>query len=172
MKKKIFSSKKKNNKIYFFLIIFIFFTFIYLNASKSFFSIPFYKKSFYIIPIDKGGKKIANLDKKSLNYSKIDDKSLLNEYNNPVFSIQLFASSNYDLIEKKYAFFKKFNTLNAQDLYILSFENYTGIDFILLYKNFKKRDLALNYCHKYLNFLINCVVINAQNINNHGAESL
>ena len=37
-------------------------------------------------------------------------------------------------------------------------------DYLLLYNNFESRELALDYCNKYLLFLYDCIILNAENI--------
>ena len=41
-----------------------------------------------------------------------------------------------------------------------------GIDYFLLHKNFKNRNEALEYCSKYITQIDNCLIVNAQNLNN------
>ena len=147
-----------------FILLFVF-LFIFFNFRQEYFDIPEFKDSFFIIPEDKGGTKIINLDKKSLHLNdKIDNKTIINEPSLK-YSIQFFASHDYNLVQNKFIFYQKKYLLNQEDFYILFFDHELGIDYFLLYKSFISRDIALNYCLKYLIFLKKCIIVNAQKLN-------
>ena len=82
------------------------------------------------------------------------------------FSIQFFASSNYPEIMEKYNFYMKKKSLYINDLFIVLMKHNlgSGIDYLLVYKNFENRGEALNYCEKYLHFIENCLIVNVQNL--------
>ena len=54
---------------------------------------------------------------------------------------------------------------NNDNLYIVLLNTAISSEYFLLYKNFKKRNLALNYCNKYVYFLDKCLIVNVQNFN-------
>jgi len=58
------------------------------------------------------------------------------------------------------------NIYNKEDFYIVTLKSELGIDYFLLYKNFKNRDEATNYCSKYIPQIDNCLIVNVQNFNN------
>ena len=177
IKKKIFSKRKKFSKIIiFFFISFLFFLtiffYIFLNLNQNFFEIPAFKGSFYIIPDDRGGTKVINTDKKVLHLNQKQNQII--EIRNDTmleYSIQIFASNNLDLVKKKLDSIRnnndsiiKNNQLNRKDLYIVAFNHNLGNEYLLVYKDFLSRNLALDYCSKYLNFLPNCLIVNVQNL--------
>ena len=55
--------------------------------------------------------------------------------------------------------------LKIDDFFIVVFTSDLGQEFMLLYENFSTRNLASDYCLKYLNFLQKCLIVNAQNLN-------
>ena len=176
--KNIFYKRKKNVINYFIFVVAILILFAGLillltYSKKEFFDIPEFKSKFYIIPDDRGGTKVLNLDKKALHLQ--DKNNTLKIFNDPIleYSIQLFASNNYQLVKKKlnliinknYMTQNKQNyVLNEKDFFIVAFIHELDKEFILLYKNFTSRDLALDYCLKHLNFLSKCLIVNAQNL--------
>ena len=134
---------------------------------------PEFIESFYIIPKNVGGTEVMNLDKKSLhlNDEKRPDIEIIND---PLleYSIQIFSSSDYYLVKEKFEYMINQNNnyikdlhLKINDFFIVVFISDLGNEYILLYKNFSSRILALDYCLKYLNFLQKCLVVNAQNLN-------
>lgn len=178
LKKNIFYKRKKNVNNFFFVVVVILILLagliLVLTYSKQeFFDIPEFKSKFYIIPDDRGGTKVLNLDKKALHLQ--DTNNTLKIFNDPIleYSIQIFASDNYQLVKKKLNFIinKNYKTQNKQDyvlnekyFFIFAFIHELDKEFILLYKNFTSRDLAFDYCSKYLNFLSKCLIVNAQNL--------
>ena len=82
------------------------------------------------------------------------------------FSIQIYSNSNYNNVNN---FRTKLLLSNdtiflSNDLTINLFENSLGNDYLLLYKNFDSRNLATEYCVKYMYFFDNCLVVNVQNL--------
>ena len=166
-KKNIFYNKKTHNNFYLFLIfLFLLVTiyYFYLKNNNEYFFINKNVKNFYIIPKDKKGKIISNQDIKILDYTYNLNKNTDNNYTNIDFSIQLYASSNYDKILKVYNDYKSNLSLLHNDLFIVSLKHNLGIDYLLVYKNFINRKNALDYCTNYLNFIENCLIININNL--------
>ena len=60
----------------------------------------------------------------------------------------------------------KKKSLYINDLFIVLMKHNlgSGIDYLLVYKNFENRGEALNYCEKYLHFIENCLIVNVQNL--------
>ena len=173
-KKRIFS--KKSTSIFFIklLLIFLFLLIIIFDLyfkyiRYNFFIISQFEENYYLIPKDKGGKKILNVDKKSLhlnqlvlNNNKLEDSTEL------FYSIQFFVSSDYDkIILTLNNFINNYeNIYKKNDFYILTLKSELGIDYFLLYKNFKNRDEANDYCSKYIPQIDHCLIVNVQNFNN------
>ena len=178
IKKRIFKKKSINLNKYLFIFLSIFsliliLILLFMNLKQQFFTVPEFIESFYIIPDYKGGKEVMNKDKKSLhlNDEKILDVDIIND---PFleYSIQMFSSSDYNLVIEKFDFMTNKNNkhindlpLKINDFFIVVFNSDLGNEYILLYKNFSKRILASNYCLKHLNFLKKCLIVNAQNLN-------
>ena len=142
-----------------------------MNSKQQFFIVPEFIGSFYIIPENKGGKEVMNKDKKSLHLNDEHDVKIIND---PFleYSIQIFSSSDYYLVKEKFDFMSNQNNnyindlpLKINDFFIVVFNSDLDNEYMLLYKNFSSRILALDYCLKYLNFLQKCLVVNAQNLN-------
>ena len=173
-KKRIFSKKsipryyiKLLLIILFLLIIFFYLYFRYIR--DNFFIIPQFEDIYYIIPKDKGGKKVLNVDKKSLhlnqlilNNNKLEDSSEL------FYSIQFFVSSDYDeiLLTLNNLINNYENIYKKEDFYVVTLKSELGIDYFLLYKNFKNRHEAKDHCSKYIPQIDNCLIVNVQNFNN------
>jgi len=162
--------KNKHKKTYYLfifisilLIIFIISS-IYSSKYYEIFNVNENKKNFYIVPKDKQGKIITNSEIKILDYNYNLEKKIEKNYNKYDFSIQLYASSNYNNILEKRNNLAKNLSFNAIDLLIVALNHNLGIDYLLVYRNFKTRNGALNYCSKYLNFIENCLIINLQNL--------
>jgi len=178
IKKYIFKKKSINliKYLYIFLIIFlslVFLILLFTNLKQQFFIVPEFIGSFYVIPENKGGKEVMNLDKKSLH---LDDAKIKNIeiINDPFlqYSIQMFSSSEYDLVKEKFDLMTNQNNIYINDLplkiddfFIVVFNTDLGDEYMLLYKNFSTRKLASEYCIKHLNFLQTCLIVNAQNLN-------
>ena len=148
-------------------------TLLFVNLNKEYFDVPEFIESFYIIPDNKGGIKVLNLNKKSLhlNDNKNSDIQIIND-SMLEYSIQIFTSNNYSLVKNKFDYMTNQNnnyiqnlSLNINDLFIVVFNNDLNNEYMLLYKNFSTRVLALNYCIKHLNFLQKCLIVNVQNLN-------
>ena len=169
--RKLFKKKKKLQKKYLFLFLFISFFLIlfFFYPKKTYFEIPEFTGSFYYIPIDKEGTKVNNFDKKSL-YPNFEDNSDIQIINDSKleYSIQLFASNKYNLVKKKFDLIMKKNNkeslFNENNLYIVIFNNNLGKEYLLLFRNFPSRNLAKDYCLKYLDSLQNCLIVNVQNL--------
>ena len=161
--------KKKNKSIYFYFFIFftliLIFIYIYLNNTNSiFFEINKNNKSFYSIPLDKKGKLIPNIDKKILDLEYNSLNKIEEIENNLNFTIQLFASSNFQLVTKEYNKFLFNSSFIDNDLRIIALNHNIGIEYLLIYKNFEDRNNALDHCKKYLNFIENCLIVNIKNL--------
>lgn len=164
--RRIFKKRKSNKKIIFlflctfFLIIFIYFYIV--NKNKIFILIPENQVNFYTIPEDRGGVKVPNLDKKSLNLqSKQIIENHLYKPEDFLFSIQFYVD---DDLEKVNDFLKKITNsdetiYNFNDFYILTLNSDIGIEYYLIYKNFKKREDAINYCLKFLSKIDSCLIV-------------
>jgi len=175
MKKKKFFNKKSisNYKtklllISLILIISIFYLFYKYSRYKDF-KIPQFKDNYYIIPKDKEGQKISNVDKKSLHLDQlIINNNKFEESSELIYSIQFFVSSDYDKITLTLN-----NLINnyeniyiKEDFYVMTLKSEFGIDYFLLYKNFQNHNEAQEYCSKYIAQIDNCLIVNAQNLNN------
>ena len=142
----------------FFLFIFIF----SLNNNNKFVIISKNNESFYIIPKDKGGEKVANLDKKSLNLkSKKKIDILKNEVKDLPFSIQFYSDNDLNSISNYLNKITKSKEkiYSLEDFYILALNTDIGLDYFLLYKKFKTRTAANNYCLKFLNKIERCLIV-------------
>ena len=122
IKKYIFKKKSINliKYLYIFLIIFlslVFLILLFTNLKQQFFIVPEFIGSFYVIPENKGGKEVMNLDKKSLH---LDDAKIKNIeiINDPFlqYSIQMFSSSEYDLVKEKFDLMTNQNNIYINDL--------------------------------------------------------
>ena len=150
------------------LIITIFY-FFYKFTRYNDFKISQFKESYYIIPNDKEGQKILNIDKKSLHLNQliINDNNF-EDISDLFYSIQFFVSSDYDkiILTLNNLINNYENIYTKEDFYIITLDSELGIDYFLLYKNFKNRNEAHDYCSKYINKIDNCLIVNAQNFNN------
>ena len=165
-KRPLFKKRRSYKKIIIFLpsllIVFIFFYFFIFINENEFIVIPENTDIFYIIPEDRGGEKVPNLDKKSLNLITKDFKgNIIDKSNNLLFSIQFFTDNEIENVSK---FFQKITNFEDSiyidsDFYILALTTEIGIEYFLLYKNFKTRLEASNYCIKFLPKLDNCLVV-------------
>jgi len=175
----LFKKRKKFSKKYFFFILFILIILIiliifYFNSKHIYFEVPSFNNSFYTIPDDRGGKKVVNLDKKSLHLNDEDTNEIQIENDSMLkYSIQFFTSDNYNSVNKKLDNLTKNNynnlniqenSLNRKDFFIVVFNHEINKEYLLLYKNFTSRDLALDYCFKKLKFLSKCLIVNAQKL--------
>ena len=170
----IFKKETKSKNVIKFLItglilVIITFYLYYKYTRYNFFQIPLFKEKYYIIPKDRGGQKIANVDKKSLhlnqlilNNNKLEDSSEL------LYSIQFFVSSDYDkIILTLNNFLNNYeNIYKKEDFYVVTLKSELGIEYFLLYKNFKNRYDAKDHCSKYIPQIDNCLIVYVQNFNN------
>ena len=180
IKRKLFKKRKKfSNKYFYFilltLILSAIFILLFYNSKHTYFELQNFNDSFYIIPDDRGGKKVMNLDKISLHLSD-ENEDEIQILDNPIleYSIQFFSSDNYNLVNKKLNSVTKKNynnqnpkenLLNKKDFFIVIFNHEINNEYLLLYKNFSSRDIALNYCSQNLDFLQKCLIVNAKNLN-------
>jgi len=169
MKKRIFFKSKKKNKyiILFFLLIFslTIVIFLYFKNKSEIFIIKENKNNFYFTPKDKEGKNIANTEKKILHFNdpNIQEGSIKNiDFK---FSIQLYASYDYNTIIDKLNDFSSNSSFNENDFSVVVLRHDIGFDYLLMYKNFDNRNKALEHCAKFLKFIDNCLIINLQNLN-------
>jgi len=173
-KSKIFS--KKSTSIYYIkflliilLLLIIIFYLYFKYIRYNFFIIPQFEENYYLIPNDKGGKKVLNVDKKSLHLNQlILNKNKLEDRSELFYSIQFFVSSDYDkMILTLNNFINNYeNIYKKEDFYVVTLKSELGIDYFLLYKNFKNRDEANDYCSKYIPQIDHCLIVNVQNFNN------
>ena len=162
----LFKKRRSYKKIIIFLpsllIVSIFLYFFIFKNENEFIVIPENTDIFYIIPEDRGGEKVANLDKKSLNpITKDITGNIIDKPNNLLFSIQFFTDNEIENVNK---FFQKITNFDdsiyiEDDFYILALTTEIGIEYFLLYKNFKTRLEASNYCIKFLPKIDNCLVV-------------
>ena len=110
------------------------------------------------------GKKIDNKDIKILDYNYNLNKTIINNSKNIDFSIQLYSSSNYENVIKKYNDYKDNLSFYMEDVFVVSLNHNLGVDYLLIYKNFMNRKLAFDYCSKYLDFIENCLIVNINNL--------
>ena len=171
IQRKLFKKKKNTSKIIAIIIliniiILSFWYFLKISKLEYYIIQPNYE-SFYFIPENKGGKDVPNQNKKGLHLSYVD-KNLTDFINkdNLKYSIQIFSHSKYDFINKMRndLIVNKSFIFTSEDLFILIFESTIGKEYFLLFKNFETRVKANNYCKKYVNFLDNCLIVNAQNL--------
>lgn len=171
LKKSIFNKKKNNSKIllstFFIFIVIYLFIYLYMNSQKKIFIISPNIESSYYIPKIKGGQKIPNQNKKGLHLTyTFEDGIDINNYTNFNFSIQILTNQNYNIVnEKRISLLEnKKLIIQPEHLLIVMFDNSLGKEYFLLYKNFKTRLNAENYCDKYVFFLDKCLVVNVQNL--------
>ena len=165
--KRIFN-KKKSRKIYIFISISLFLLtiFIYLyffKNEKNIIIIPENNEKFYIIPKDKGGVKIPNLDKKSLNLKNKNIVDLkINQPEDLFYSIQFYVNNDFNKVKKHLSTLVNSHEpiFENKDFYILALNTEIGVNYFLLYRNFRNRDAAINYCSKYLTSIKNCLIVN------------
>ena len=166
IKRRIFKQRKSKYKILFFFLISIFLIillyFTFSNKKSKFITIPENTNIFYIIPFDKGGAKVDNLDKKSLNFKsqKIVNENI-NKPENLLYSIQFYTSSDFNNLSNFLNKITKYDEsiYHIHDFFILALNLDIGIEYFLLYKNFKTRNDAQNYCLNFLIKLDNCVIV-------------
>ncbi|MBI28863.1 MAG: hypothetical protein CMI95_03095 [Pelagibacteraceae bacterium] len=174
-RKKIFYKKNSLKKIYIFTFLFISsfsLYFFYINnlifTNKEYFIIEPVKNDFFIIPNDTGGKIILDYDISILKNHINDniDSSKNNILFDSNYSIQLFASINFDDISKQKLFYiNKFN-LAEKNLFTIKINTNLDSFYMLLFNTYENRDDAILNCANLFNKTINCIVVNLQNINN------
>ena len=159
-------SKPKYKKTLFFLFILLLsinlIYFFNINQDNTFIIIEENKEIFYIVPKDRGGEKVANLDKKSLNLKFKQIYNIkINKPENLLYSIQFYSNSNLNNVKNYLEKITKYdeNIYKLQDFYILTLNSDIGIEYFLIYKNFKVREDAQNYCLNFLTKIDNCLII-------------
>ena len=165
--RRIFNKNKIKYKIklFFLFIVFFLITLIYffiIKQNDTFIIIQENKESFYIIPKDRGGEKVENLDKKSLNLKSEKTYNFkINKPENLFYSIQFYSNSKLDNVKNYLEKITKHdeNIYKLQDFYILTLNSDIGIEYFLIYKNFKVREDAQNYCLNFLPKIDNCLII-------------
>ena len=171
--KYIFNKKNKLKKNKLFLLVatfFLLFIFIFnYNFNTQTIIIPEYKGNYYKIPKDKGGQKVFNTDKKSLNSQT--NVILENDYINIdelYYSIQFFTNSEFSNVNNFLSklVIKDKSIFTKDEFFILTFHSPVGIEYFLLYKNFKTREKAYNYCTKYLTKLEKCLIVDVKQFKN------
>ena len=175
MKKKRIFSKKYTSKYFIkllLIILFLLITIFYLYFKYiryNFFIISQFEENYYLIPKDKGGKKVLNVDKKSLHLNQlILNNNKLEGSSELIYSIQFFVSSDYDkiILTLNNLLDNYENIYKKEDFYVITLKSELGIDYFLLYKNFKNHDEAKDHCSKYIPQIDNCLIVNVQNFNN------
>ena len=167
IKKKIFKKKSKNKNIilsviFLFILFFIYIYYVKFVKINKFFIIPENKDIFYLIPKDKGGEKVTNLDKKSLNLIfKQDNQNSLFKPEDLFYSIQFYTNSDLSNITTFLKEITKYNETiyKLEDFFILALNSEISVEYFLLYKNFKTRDIAKDYCINFLPNLDNCLIV-------------
>jgi len=172
-KKKFFKKKTTYFTLYIFLIIIFLISIIILYylkfQSRNYFVITDSLTKNYIIPLDRGGEKVKNIDKKVLHLNQNEkNEPLYNDVSKINYSIQLFASQNYDEVrEQLNKYIIKSNYIyNKKDFFTIIFSTDIGSEYLLLYKNFNSREEALTHCVTYLFQLDQCLVVDTKLFNN------
>ena len=109
------------------------------------------------------GKIIPNSDIRILDYDN-DSVQEIDNINSLLFSIQLYASSNYNEIVKKLYYLEDNYSFYKKDLFVVALKHNLGIDYLIVYKNFINKIDAMDHCKKHLNFVENCLIVNIQNL--------
>ena len=168
IRRKIFKKRKSKNKIILFTFLLIIIILLILNSksSKNIKYIIIYEKNekFYIIPEDKGGEKVSNLDKKILNLkSKQIEQNEINKSEDLLYSIQIYSNSEFEKVNNYLSQITDLKDVlyNIEDFYILALNSEIGIEYFLLYKNFKDRKIAEDYCSNFLKRIDKCLVVDA-----------
>ena len=173
--RRIFSKKKSNFFLFFtFIILSVVFIFLinnfYLKKNNKIFLINENSYEFYIVPKDKQGKIIPNTQVKILNEN--DNQQILNK-DTLNYSIQIYASNDYNILINKLNHLttqninKKIpneNFFDIDDFSVVVFKHNLGIDYLLVYKNFENYQEAKEYCSNSLTFILNCLVVNVNNL--------
>ena len=164
--KPLFKKRKSYRKIIILLIslllLFIFLYYFIFTNQKEFIVIPENTDAFYIIPEDRGGEKVPNLDKKSLNTITQDiTEDIIKKPDDLFFSIQFFTDSEMSNVNQYLQKITNFEEAlySIDDFYILALTSEIGIQYFLLYKNFKTRLEATTYCAKFLPKMDNCLIV-------------
>tara|TARA_Y100001970_G_C14055702_1_gene761441 strand:+ start:231 stop:746 length:516 start_codon:yes stop_codon:yes gene_type:complete len=163
--RKIFFKKSLKNKIIVWILILVFLLISYfyfiLNKKNEFIIIPENTDIFYIVPKDKGGEKVQNLDKKSLNSKSQIMHDKIYKPDNLLYGIQFFSNSEYENVNNFLINItnNNENIYQINEFYILPLHTEIGIEYFLIYKNFKTRNDALDYCTNFLTKIDNCLIV-------------
>ena len=163
--RKIFFKKSLKNKIIVWILILVFllisFFYFILNKKNEFIIIPENTDIFYIVPKDKGGEKVQNLDKKSLNSKSQIMHDKIYKPDNLLYGIQFFSNSEYENVNNFLINItnNNENIYQINEFYILPLHTEIGIEYFLIYKNFKTRNDALDYCTNFLTKIDNCLIV-------------
>ena len=163
--RKIFFKKNLKNKIIIWILILVFLLILYfyfiLNKKNEFIIIPENTDIFYIVPKDKGGEKVQNLDKKSLNSKSEIMHDKIYKPDNLLYGIQFFTNSEYENVNNFLINItnNNENIYQINEFYILPLHTEIGIEYFLIYKNFKTRNDALDYCTNFLTKIDNCLIV-------------
>tara|TARA_B100001964_G_C14154040_1_gene563408 strand:+ start:756 stop:1265 length:510 start_codon:yes stop_codon:yes gene_type:complete len=165
--KYLFKKNKNKNKKYiyiFSILLFILIIYIYFpNIKNEYFLVEKNNIKFFEISKKKSGKIIPNSDIRILDYDN-DSVQEIDNINSLLFSIQLYASSNYNEIVKKLYYLEDNYSFYKKDLFVVALKHNLGIDYLIVYKNFINKIEAMDHCRKHLNFVENCLIVNIQNL--------
>ena len=149
------------------LIIFVIIFIFYSPMNNNYFILTENDKPFFVIPENKEGITIINQDKKilHLSYENLDNIDISNDLN-VQYSIQLITNSDYSYIKEKMNELVnlKDSIFDPNDLYISAFISNSTTEYFLLYKNFKSRNIAQDFCEKYTYFVDKCLIVNVKNL--------
>ena len=166
--RKIFIKKNKSYKyisISFIIFLFVFFFYFFYHKDPYFVIKPQTNEFYYFLDFE-GGKEIPNLGKKGLHLS-YEENTLIKKINLEFkYSIQLMTSNVYSkILDERDKLIKNKNLIiSLDDLYIFMTKSILGIEYILLYKNFETREMSLDYCKKYYDFLKKCLIVNTKEL--------
>ena len=113
----------------------------YYSPFKEYFTV----EKLYFIPDDKKGKIIPNTNLMILN--KNDPNLSIFIDNNHIFSIQLFASPDYESVLNMYNNYMNNFFYNKNDFLIVGYKYDNWINYLLLYKNFPSMNDAKIFCY-------------------------
>jgi len=165
--------KKRKNKYIFvillFLIVFsIFYYLINFQKKSEFFIIQSKKNQYYIILDNPGGKNIPDIGINILENNLLNHPS--NNYDNNLLSnkfhsLQLFASNQISKVNEKKKLFSDLDEINSNDLFITKLKTNLGTTYLLLYKNFTNKKLAIKECNNINKLKIECLVVFIDSLN-------
>jgi len=162
-------NKKKISIKYITLILLLIILFSYFYSSNikknKLFVIEKVNHKFYIIPEDSGGKIISDygigiLENEFYQYINKNNINL----NNDVYSLQIAASDNINLLILERDNIVNKNLFNSDNLFIKKFNSELGISYILLYNSYFDKNIANTECSRLLLNNIKCIIINISNL--------